>query len=100
MSFWNSLSAHYKENIVHQYWAHVGSGETYVVQIDRDEDPVAHPDIVVSACGPLYYKEVTQENLDTWNFNNDPELQQQLNNAPDEAYALVEPPYRGDDVSE
>lgn len=81
------------ENVLNQYWRHVGSGEVYVVQIGRDKDPV---DVVISACGPLYYKDVTEKNLTDWNFNNDPELRQQLNDAPDDVYALVEPPYSGD----
>jgi hypothetical protein len=69
------------------YWAHKSSGEVFAVQVENDE--------VGSACGPLYYKEVTATNLDTWNFNNQPETAAWLNFY-QEDFNLLEAPYKGD----
>lgn len=54
-----------------QYWQHKASGEVFAVQIENDE--------VFSACGPLHYDEVTSENLKAWNFNNEQDLTDDLN---------------------
>lgn len=73
--------------MINQYWASKPDGEKYAVQIENG--------VVIDACGPLYYKEVTQANLDTWNFNGDSELAESIN-ANQENYGLVEAPYVGD----
>ena len=70
--------------MVNQYWASEPDGEKYAVQIENG--------VVVSACGPLYYKEVTEANLATWNFNSDPELVDAIN-ANQATYSLMEAPY-------
>ncbi len=54
--------------MMNRYWQHKTSGEVYAVQIEDERA------VVVSACGPLHHSEVTNPNLETWNFNNDPEL--------------------------
>ncbi len=61
------------ETMVNQYWQHKTSGEVFVVQVDNVEETV------ISACGPLEWREVTAENLKDWNFNNDPDLVEDLN---------------------
>ena len=72
--------------MVNQYWKHNTSGETYAVQVDDQNKNV------ISACGPLYYKEATQANLDEWNFNNDAELVDDLNEHRED-YSLNEARY-------
>lgn len=57
-----------KDLSMNQYWKHKISGELYAVQVDHNSEEI------VSACGPLEWREATPENLKTWNFNNDPEL--------------------------
>ncbi len=70
------------------YWAHRSSGEVYAVQFK-----IGH---VFSACGPLHYKEVTQANLNEWNFNSESEDAVWIDESQDE-FNLVEAPYKGDE---
>lgn len=62
--------------MVNQYWQHKITGEIFAVQAENKE--------VISACGPLHYSEVTAANLAPWNFNDDPELTEELNLTYDE----------------
>lgn len=69
--------------ITNQYWQHKTSGDTYAVQVDESG-------AVVGACGPLYFRERTQENIDDFNFNNDQEVADDLNDDQD-SYRLADP---------
>jgi len=48
------------------------SGDVYAVQTNEDNK-------IVTACGELHHSEVTAENLNPWNFDNDPQLVEWLN---------------------
>ena len=69
------------------YWAHRSSGEVFAIEFSKGH--------VISACGPLYYKEVTEANLNPWNFNNQPETAQWMDRNQDD-FNLLEAPYAGD----
>ncbi len=71
---WQDILPHVQESIelgdfeimVNQYWKHRTSGEIFAVQHENHD--------IVSACGPLEWREVTEANLSPWNFNSDPEV--------------------------
>lgn len=77
----NEEKKRHRKKMRNQYWKHNTSGEVYAVQTKNS--------YVHSACGPLHHREVTPENLETWNFNNDPELADDLDSNQAD-YHLVE----------
>lgn len=55
-----------------QYWTHLPTNIVYIVRVEND--------IVTQAFGGIPEHEVTPENLQTWNFPNDPEDVAWINN--------------------
>lgn len=52
------------------YWRHRASGEIFAVKWQCDH--------CAEACGPLHYLDVRRDNLEDWDFENDPELAEDI----------------------
>ena len=60
-----------------QYWQHNNSGERYAVRLNENNE-------VVEATNALYYQDITETNLQEWNFDGEPEMVDWLNQTRDE----------------
>ena len=67
------------------YLRHKTSGDVYAVQQDDD----LH---IISACGPLHHSEVTQANIEHYNFHSEPELVQDMEAQSEEHVFVVHTP--------